>query len=54
MADFPKTVSLRPWPINGGQPRWPLSKFLAARINPLQPSQNAALLLNDLTPVDVR
>jgi len=32
----------------------PLAKFLAARINPLQASQNAASLLNDLTPVDIR
>jgi len=31
-----------------------LAKFLSFRINPLQPGQNAALLLNDFTPVDIR
>jgi hypothetical protein len=54
---LPKTVSGRLRRINGRHLQTnpnPLRKFLVARINQLQPSQNAAALLFDLGTVDIR
>jgi hypothetical protein len=60
LAGFVGKVSGRRGPINGlhlsagHHTGNPLPKFLSARINRLQPSQNAAALLFDLGMVDIR